>query len=312
MTTKRERFLAAAHGQQTDRPPVGAWIHYGSSFWTPEQVAEAHLRFYHQYDWDYIKVMDDFRLQVPDGLDEITDPAQLDEVVPDPKATLTNLVKQAEVLRIIRAEAPEAAIIDTIFSPVQTLVRALGETVIDYLAADTELAHRTISRVATALADYAAQLPDLDLDGLFLAINGASTDSTSFGLSPEQFTEWISPYDIQVLQAAEGLVRIGHLHGEGADPDLLTDYPFEVLNWSDKVSAPRIPEARQRYGWIPMVGLDEITSLYWTPSKAREEILQARRAAGDQIIVAPNCTLHSDGSPLVLRELRESVDLPLG
>ena len=71
MTTKRERFLAAAHGQQTDRPPVGAWIHYGSSFWTPEQVAEAHLRFYHQYDWDYIKVMDDFRLQVPDGLDGI-------------------------------------------------------------------------------------------------------------------------------------------------------------------------------------------------------------------------------------------------
>ncbi len=173
MTTKRERFLAAAHGQQTDRPPVGAWIHYGSSFWTPEQVAEAHLRFYHQYDWDYIKVMDDFRLQVPDGLDEITDPAQLDEVVPDPKATLTNLVKQADVLRIIRAEAPEAAIIDTIFSPVQTLVRALGETVIDYLAADTELAHRTISRVATALAAYAAQLPDLDVDGLFLASGAA-------------------------------------------------------------------------------------------------------------------------------------------
>lgn len=311
MTSKRERFLAAARGEQVDRPPVGAWIHYGSSYWTPEQVAEAHLRFYRQYDWDFIKVMDDFRLQVPEGLEEITDPAQLDEVVPDPAASLPNLEKQAEVLQIIRAEAPEAAIIDTIFSPTQTLVRVLGETVIDYFKADPALAHRTTARVAGALARYAGTLASLGTDGLFLAINGASTDATSFGLSHEQFHEWIEPYDIQVLQAAEGLVRIGHLHGEGADPDLLGNYPFEVLNWSDKVSRPTIEETQPKYGWVPMVGMDEINSLYWTPRKARDEILAARKAADDRLIVAPNCTLHSDGSPLVLKALRESVDLPL-
>ncbi len=311
MTTKRERFLKAAHGEQTDRPPVGAWIHFGSSFWTPEQVAEAHLRYYRHYDWDFIKVMDDFRLQLPAGLTEITDPAQLDEVVPDPQQSLDNLAKQAEVLKIIRAEAPDTAIIDTVFSPTQTIVRALGETVIDFFAADPALAHRTIGRVADALAHYVAGLRDLDIDGVFLAINGASTDPTSFGLSKQQFLDWIAPYDIQVLNAVEGLVRIGHLHGDGADPDLLTDYPFEVLSWSDKASAPTIADAGTKYGWVPMVGLDEIHSLYWTPSRAREEVLAARRAAGDKLIVAPNCTLHSDGSPSVVRALREAVELPL-
>ena len=31
MTSKRDRFLAAARGENPDRPPVGAWVHYGSA-----------------------------------------------------------------------------------------------------------------------------------------------------------------------------------------------------------------------------------------------------------------------------------------
>ena len=311
LTTRRERFIAAAHGQPTDRPPVGAWIHYGSSFWTPEQVAEAHLRFYRQYDWDYIKVMDDFRLEVPEDLTEIIDPTQLELVVPDPDAELSNYTKQAQVLTILREQAPDAAIIETIFSPTQTLVRALGVNVIEYFRADPDLAHRTIGRVARALSTWAAGLGELGVDGVFFAINGASADATSYGLGRAEFADWIAPYDKQVLAAAQGLVRIGHLHGEGADPELIRDYPFEVLNWSDEVSAPTIEQAQNRYGWVPMLGLNEITSLYWTPSQTREAVLRARREAGDRLIVAPNCTLHSDGSPLVLRALRDSAGLPL-
>lgn len=311
MTDKRDRFLAAARGQQTDRPPVGAWIHYGSSFWTPDQVAEAHLRFYRQYDWDYIKVMNDFRLELPDGLTEIGDPAQLDLVVPYPDARLANFTKQTEVLRILRAEAPEAAIIETIFSPVQTLVRALGASVVEYFKADQALAHATLGRVAAALAGYAGNLAGLGVDGVFLAVNGASKDATSMGISPQQFRSWVAPYDRQVFAAAQGLVRIVHLHGEGADPELISDYPVEVLSWSDQVSAPTIAAAQATFGWVPMLGLDELNSLYWTPTQTQRAVLAARRQASDRIIVAPNCTLHSDGSPLVLQALRSSVEVPL-
>ena len=69
MTTKRDRFLTAARGGTTDRPPVGAWVHYGSARWSPQQVAEAHLRFYRDYDWDFIKVMHDYRIDLPEGLE---------------------------------------------------------------------------------------------------------------------------------------------------------------------------------------------------------------------------------------------------
>lgn len=311
MTSKRDRFLTAARSEQTDRPPVGAWIHYGSSFWTPEQVAEAHLRFYRHYDWDYIKVMDDFRLEVPEGLTEVTDPEQLEQVVPDPAAPLANFARQTEVLRILRAEAGEAAIIETIFSPLQTLVRVLGASVVEYFKADPALAHATLGRVAAALARYAGNLAGLGVDGVFLAVNGASQDATSMGISPRQFRDWVAPYDRQVFEAAQGLVRIAHLHGEGADPELIRDYPVEVLSWSDLVSAPTIAAAQESFGWVPMLGLDEVNSLYWTPTQTREAVLDARRQASDRIIVAPNCTLHSDGSPQVLAALRQSVEVPL-
>lgn len=311
MITRRERFLSAASGQQADRPPVGGWIHHGSSFWTPEQVAEAHLRFIRHYDWDYIKVMDDFRLEIPAGLTEITDPAQFELISPDPEAVPANLVKQSEVLRIIRAEEPDRAIIETIFSPNQTLVRALGDRVVDFFRADPQLAHRTISRVAAQLSAWAVQLGKLEVDAVFLAVNGASKDPTSWGLSPEEFCDWIAPYDKQVLEAAASLVRIAHLHGMEADPELIRDYPVEVLSWSDKDSAPTIATAKSDFGWIPMLGLDEVTSLYWTPSQVFEQVLDARRQADDQLIIAPNCTLHSDGSPLVLEALRASADLVL-
>ena len=311
MTSKRDRFLAAARGESPDRPPVGAWVHYGSARWSPEQVAEAHLRFYRDYDWDFIKVMHDYRIDLPEGLEEITDPAQLDDILADPGVSLDSHARQHEVLELIRTAAPEAAIIETLFSPTQTLVRALGRIVIDYFKADPALAHRTIARVAGVLACYATGLADLGVDALFVAVNGASKDPTSFGLTPEQFRDWVAPYDIQVLAAATPLVRIAHLHGEDAQPELIADYPVEVLSWSDRDSEPAIADATSRYGWAPMVGIDEIDSLYWTPSEAAAHVLRARRAAGDRLIVAPNCTLHSDINPHALEGLRRGVEAAL-
>ena len=105
------------------------------------------------------------------------------------------------MLELIRAAAPEAAVIETVFSPTQALVRALGGSVIEYFKVDLALAHRTISRVADALARYAAGLEGFGVDALFVAVNGASRDATSFGLTPEQFRDWVAPYDIQVLAA---------------------------------------------------------------------------------------------------------------
>lgn len=49
----------------------------------------------------------------------------------------------------------------------------------------------------------------------------------------------------------------------------------------------------------------------WTPTEVTEHVLSARKQAKDKIIIAPNCTLHSDESPLALEALRKSVEVQL-
>ena len=305
--SKRQRFAAASAGIPTDRPPVGAWIHFGSALWQPEDSAAAHLRFYREYDWDYIKVMNDYRLATPGDLSEITDEAQF-AAVGKASANYPGFAAQIAVLELIRSAAPEAAVIDTVFSPLQTVVRSLGESVIPYFRRSPELAKEVLDRVTSRLEEYVHQAGEIGIDGLFLAVTGAASDASSWGITPDEFSDWIAPFDRRVLRAAEGLTRIIHAHGDDLNLALLDDYPAEVLNWSPATSAPRIAEAVRDGKRVAMSGLDEVQSLYWPPSRVRETVLAARADAGDRLIVAPGCTLHSDTPPSVFRALRESVE----
>jgi len=302
-----ERFTAAVAGTGTDRPPVGAWIHFGSALWSAEHSAAAHLRFYAEYDWDYVKVMNDYRFAVPDGLTEITAPGQLAQVgtttVRHPEFDV-----QLDVLQRIRQAAPDAAVIDTVFSPVQTLVRSLGDSVIPFLRASPDLAHEVLDAVTSRLEEYVARAGEAGVDGLFLAVTGAATDASSWGLSPAEFSDWVAPYDRRVLRAAQGVTRIIHAHGDNLNGALLRDYPAEVLSWSPGASTLAIGEVRAETGRVPMLGLDDVNSLYWPPSRVRQCVLAARAEAQDRLIVAPGCTLHSDTPPSVLRALRASVE----
>src|SRR5699024_12166767 len=67
---KMERFLKASRGEKVDTPPVGSWIHFGSALWQPRLVADVHLQFLKDYDWDYIKVMDDYRFPTVGNIGE--------------------------------------------------------------------------------------------------------------------------------------------------------------------------------------------------------------------------------------------------
>ncbi len=307
MSKKRERFLAASRGEAVDRPPVGAWIHYGSAWLSPEATAAAHLAFLREFDWDYLKVMHDYRFPTG-GLDQITDPAQFDSIgLP---GDYPNYAAQRRVIELLRAAAPAVPLVETVFAPVQSLVRALGAAVVPLFQADPELAHRTLDRVASRLEEYVSGLAEQGVDGLFCAVTGLGTDWTGLGITPAQFAEWVAPYDRRVFAAAAGLVRIVHPHGENLDVSLIEDYPAEVMSWSPVVSRPTIEEVAAGPR-IPMVGLNELGSSYWTPDQVYEDVRRARQAAGDRLIVAPNCTVHTDMNPTALHALRRSVERPL-
>ena len=59
--THRERVEAVLAHQRPDHAPVGLWHHFPPHQATGEATVEAHLRFLAEYDFDFLKVMNDHR-----------------------------------------------------------------------------------------------------------------------------------------------------------------------------------------------------------------------------------------------------------
>src|SRR5699024_4582694 len=221
-----------------------------------------------------------------------------------------NFDRQVEVLRLIRDDAPGVPIVDTVFSPFQTVIRTIGDSAVELLRANPEVAKEVLNNVAQRLIEFLKSTEGLS-DGIHFSVNGASADWHGWGVTEAEVNEWIAPYDKAVLEAAEGRVRIMHVHGYDLTEQWVDDYPVEVMSWSHNQSHPALAEVAQGGKFVPMGGLDEVGCLYWAPSKVRENVLASRRETGDKIIVAPGCTVHSDTPPAVLRELVTAARLPL-
>lgn len=306
---KMERFVAACKGEPVDAPPVGAWVHFGSALWDPQITADVHLRFYADYDWDFIKVMDDYRFPTEVGIGEAAGPEDL-KAVGGAHLAYDNFDKQVEVLRLIREGAPGAPIVDTVFSPFQTVIRTLGDSVVPLLRQNPEIAHEVLGNVADRLVELIRATDGL-ADGIYFSVNGASDDWHGWGVTQEEFREWIAPYDKRVLEAASDRIRIMHVHGYEVRDSWVNDYPVDVMSWSHNQSEPTLEAVAEGGELVPMGGLDELGALYWPPSRVRENVLDSRRKTNDRIILAPGCTVHSDTPPSILRALVEAARLPL-
>ena len=66
---KIERLRATLAGKPVDRPPLTVWYHFGTQHASPEQTAEVHLGFLEAYDFDYLKVMNDYDYPMPEGME---------------------------------------------------------------------------------------------------------------------------------------------------------------------------------------------------------------------------------------------------
>ena len=73
--SKRTRVMAAVEGRRPDRVPVSFWYHFPLEHPSSAPLAEAELAFAARYDPDFLKVMHDLWLDLPDGLKLIEDPA---------------------------------------------------------------------------------------------------------------------------------------------------------------------------------------------------------------------------------------------
>lgn len=305
--TKLERFHAAINGQEVDHLPVSVWLHFASEHHPGEKVAELHAAFYREYDWDYVKVMNDYRYPLPD-IPEIRSEADLLRFEPL-EMSHPVFAEQLKALKLLREElGPDVPIVETIFSPIQTLLRGAGNAAWNVVTAAPEAGHSMLRAVTETLLRYVAAIREIGVDGIFFSVNGANRPPAAGGLPREQFEEFVAPYDRQVLAAAEGLVRIGHIHGYDLEFDRVLDYPLEAYSWSHHHSAPSLAEASQLTDKALVGGIDEVRVFTQTPSETAADIRQAVAEAGrTKLLIGPGCTVLPDTPKKLLHHIVKTV-----
>ena len=138
---KRERVAAALAGQDLDRVPVAAWGHLLPAETDPRTLAEASLAFFHEYDWDWLKVnpraslfaegwgsefdFQDYRGVLPRFVGNRHDPINWGELEP---ARTSHPVWAAhlQLLRTLKQGLGGAPFVQTVFSPASVLAYLAG------------------------------------------------------------------------------------------------------------------------------------------------------------------------------------------
>lgn len=308
---QRQRFHAAVKGQPVDRPPVTAWVHFLSDHLQGRQTADLHIEFLREYQWDVLKVMNDYRYPVPAGVQSLQDPASLRAYqrisLKDPC-----FVAQLECLQRIQDACPETPLLETGFEPYQQIVRNIGFSQMQNFYSHRGEALAALEVVTEVMCEYIAAVKAMGIEGMFLSINGAIPANVARGATEEQHEVFQKPFTVSVLQAAEGMARVLHVHGSSLAMERVQGYPFEVLSVSDRLpSNPNLSQLRAMSDKCLMGGIDETKIQERTLPEIAAEVDDSFAQVGRQnFILAPGCTIPSFTSQRNLRYLREYTSTP--
>ena len=308
---QRQRFLAAVKGQPVDRPPVTAWVHFLSDHLSGRQTADLHIEFLREYQWDVLKVMNDYRYPVPAGVQTLEDARSLRAYT---RISLKDpcFVAQLECLQRIQEACPDTPLLETGFEPYQQIVRNIGFSQAQNLYRHRAEALAALEVVTEVMCEYIAAVKALGIEGMFLSINGAIPAHVPRGATEEQHEQFQKPFTVAVLNAAEGMARVLHVHGSSLEMDRVNGYPFEVLSVSDRLpSNPNLSQLRTMTDKCLMGGIDETRIQERSLPEIAAEVDDCLRQVGrDNFILAPGCTIPSFTSQRNLRFLRDYTASP--
>lgn len=322
--TKRERVYAAIDGKPVDRPPVALWRHFPQEDQRASTLAAAHVTFFKNYDWDFLKVTsasgyygDDWGLRGGykpnrEGVRHYSDrPIKKETDWPKLKrldVTTGAYGRELQALRLIRKALPDELILATIFSPLGIARTLTGETaLLRYLRDSVDEMHEGLDIITEVTGQFAAECLAAGADGLYFAVQCASTGYMTI----EEYEEFGRPYDLRVLDAArKAEIVLLHIHGERIMFEQLTDYPVQIINWHDRRTPPSLKEARSQFSGTIAGGLDAMdtvgkASVEQVTAEVKDAIAQT---GGKRLVVTAGCVIPIDAPEANLRAVRQAVE----
>ena len=306
--TKRERILAALGRKPLDRLPVAFWRHVPEVDHTARGLADAMLAFQRRWDLDLIKVMssgvycvEDWGCRVayqgsPNGaktctqhaVRQVSDWARLKPLDPGQGA----LGRELEALRLILAgRSDDVPVFHTVFSPLTIARKLAGDRLAEDLRDSPAAVMAALEVIADTVIRYAGAVAKTGAEGIFYASQDASPDV----MSQADHTKFAMPYSRRVLESLKGVpvVTMLHVHGQRIYFDQKATLPVASINWHDRLTAPSLGDALQRFAGAAVGGLGERDVLLkGAPSAVTAQALDAvRQSGGTGVIVAPGCVL---------------------
>ena len=307
---KLQRFHAAVRGEPVDHAPCVAWCNFATDAVDGEENARRQLAFQEACGWDICKVMNDYRLAPPQAIETIETPADMLAFARRPM-TERIFAEQLRCLRIMRARlGPEIPLVDTLFEPFFSLLFAVGFSKAPFIRAHPAQAHAMLEALTETFVDYIAELRKVPVDGLLYATNACIVSPSSRGIGDAEFRAFHKPYDLRLLNAMGGLVRIVHAHGNPIDLTRVLDYPCEVFSWSDRLAGnPSIGAVRNLSGKCLMGGVDESRLHERSLPEIRAEVSDAfAQSSGTRnFILSPGCNVDSGIALRSLACMRDAV-----
>jgi uroporphyrinogen decarboxylase len=305
--TKKERIEAVLVGNEVDRMPIAFWRHWPVDDQRPESMARVALDYYHQFDWDLIKVppsstycIDDYGARHAFRGRSIGERDYLERVVKKPEdwdkiepldVTMGTYGRQLEALRLIlERKGSDVPVVHTLFNPVAMATRLSGdEAFFVEMRRNPSRIERVLAALTETCASFAKQVIASGADGIFLSTGVASYEM----MSVEEHDRWSRPGDLAVFQdASGGWFNILHLHGQHPMFAELADYPIHAINWHDRAAGPSLIEGSKIFPGALIGGVEQWEVMqFGNPEDVTAQVLDAiKQLNGRRLFVGAGCT----------------------
>src|SRR5215216_6319350 len=324
MTTHRERIQAAMNGELIDRPPVALWRHFPVDDQTPEALAEAHLHYQQNYDFDLVKVTPASSFCLKDwGVDDewvgdtegtrrytnrvISEPRDW-ETLPVLEPSAPHLAAQWECLRLIRADlSSDTPLLQTIFSPLAQAKNLAGnDLLLEHMRHHPSAVMKGLKTIAQTTRLFIEAAIDTDIDGIFYAVQHAQEQLMSF----DEYKIFGLIFDRETIEPAENLwCNMLHLHGQQIHFELANELPFQIVNWHDRESYPSLTEAQSLFDGMACGGMRQDTLVYGDRIEVQAEAADAiRQTGGKRFLLGTGCVVPVIASHGNILAARKSVE----
>ncbi|MBU4257341.1 uroporphyrinogen decarboxylase, partial [Patescibacteria group bacterium] len=253
--TSRERIYKTMKGKPTDRIPVSLWQHFPDADQTSQGLADSILNFQKKFNFDLVKVTPasgymteafggkfiPLKTGLQKGIRECVDfpiknhndwkkikPASINQGI---------LKRELEALKLIKKGiGNDVPIVQTIPNPLTLAKTIRGKLLFDDLRNHPNDLKSALDVITDTILTFSLESLKVRADGIFFFTQMASFDF----LTEKEYQEFGVKYDLQILNnlAKQNALLILHIHGLNIMFDLLKEYPVQIINWHDQLTAP--------------------------------------------------------------------------